>query len=284
MKKKKQKGFTLAEVLVVVIIIAVMAYFAVPMYNKVVRQSDASDALHNIDMFSTAQEKFFIQNGKYTDDLGKLETPLKGEKPEIYTDKFTYSAGNPKDDDYCIYSESKTRKYTLAKNYKNHSDIFCFGQDCDIVNSFVKTGDSKLLCASAMPEQCDKTSEHCKKLNENWDLLEGCYCGCTVPEKICNKSQRWSHEKCACVQWNSCDLTEDTCKTLYTANYILEVDSSGSCECKCGLSAEICQGNNADGFDEKTCSCVCSSDDVKKCSGGNKILQSDCSCVSPKGR
>ncbi len=283
MKNKKQKGYTLVEILVTVTIITVMAYFAVPVYNKIVQQSDVSDALHNIDMFSNAQEKYYIQNGKYTGNLGQLETPLKGEKATVETTKFSYSAGDPREDDYCIYSKSRTKNYVLARNYKINSEILCNGDDCGKVESFVKKGDFKEMCSKSSnntPNQnCNNTESYCKSINPKWGLRKDCSCGCTVEEKICSKSQRWSAEECACVLWNSCDLTEEKCKSLYTPNHFLYMDGSGSCECKCRFTTAICNENNADSFDEKTCSCVCVNDDVKKCAEQNKVLTGDCQCI-----
>ena len=279
-KNKKQKGYTLLEILVVVVIIGTLSYFSVPIYNKVINRADVSDALHNIDMLSGAEAKYFIENGRYTEDLSSLETPLKGEEAKIGTTRFTYLAGNPREDDFCIYSQSNAKKYTLARNYKTNSDVFCSGDDCGKIESFVKEGDFKELCGSTGPSlTCDKSDEYCRRLNENWSLLKDCSCGC-ASERVCSKSHKWSQEKCDCVPWNSsCDLTEEKCQSLYTVNHILYTDGSGDCECKCKYNEEICKESNADGFDEKRCSCICMNDDVKKCSEQGKILTSDCECV-----
>lgn len=278
-KNKKQKGYTLLEILVIVVIIGTLSYFSVPLYNKVINRADVSDALHNIDMLSSAQAKYFIQNGRYTDNLSRLETPLKGTEAKISTTRFTYSAGNPREDDFCIYSHNNSKSYILARNYKTNSNVFCSGSDCDKIESFVKEGKFEELCGSTGPSaECNKTDEYCRRLNSNWRLREDCSCGCEK-ELICNKSQRWSSEKCECIQWNSCELTEDICKSLYTANHVLHVDGSGSCDCRCKYDKEICLASNADDFDEARCSCVCMNDDVKKCSEQGKVLLGDCSCV-----
>ncbi len=280
-KNKRQKGYTLMEILIVVVIIGAMGYFSIPMYNKIINKADVSDALHNIDMFSGAQAKYFIENGKYTSNLSTLETPLKGEKAKIDTTRFTYTAGDPREDDYCIYSANKIKKYTLARNYRTNSEILCEGSDCGKIESFVSEGDFKELCSKngGNPQSCNNTEESCRAMNKNWGLLGDCTCGCTVEEKICNKSQRWSVVDCACVQWNSCDLTEEKCHSLYTPNHFLHMDGSGSCECQCKYSEDICKENNADGFDEKRCSCICVNDDVKKCAEQGKVLTGDCQCV-----
>ena len=280
-KNKRQKGYTLMEILIVVVIIGAMGYFSIPMYNKIINKADVSDALHNIDMFSGAQAKYFIENGRYTSNLSTLETPLKGEKAEIDTTRFNYYAGDPREDNYCIYSESNTKKYTLARNYRTNSEIFCEGSDCGKIESFVKEGNFKDLCGkNGTPGSCNNTEESCKAINPNWILFKDCSCGC--PNRsltVCSSNQVWSEEKCDCVDKNSCDLTEEKCKTLYTANHVLIVDGSGDCKCECGLNEEKCKANNAEGFNEEKCSCVCMNDDVKKCAEQNKVLTGDCQCV-----
>ncbi|MBQ2313173.1 MAG: prepilin-type N-terminal cleavage/methylation domain-containing protein, partial [Elusimicrobiaceae bacterium] len=300
-KNKKQKGFTLLEILVVVVIIGVLTYLSVPLYHKIVQKADVSDALHNIDMLSGAQSKYYISNGSYASSLGGLETPLKVDGDNIRTTNFTYYVGKPGEDDYCIYAESNAKDYVLAKNYKTHSNILCSGGDCNKIESIIKEGDINGLCSgnnacnlTSCPQgevlnpvkclcekECNKTEESCKKLNGKWVLLDGCTCGCTVKEgeeKWCNKSQRWSEEECDCVQWNSCELTEDDCKTLYSSNYTLSINDDGSCKCVCGLDKETCQSNGGI-FAATKCSCGCSTDVIKKCAEQGKVLHEDCSCT-----
>lgn len=146
MKTKKQKGYTLLELLVILVIIGTLVYIAIPEYEKLIQRADVSDALHNMDMLSGAQNKYRILKGRYTNDLSSLGIPLKGNTANISTTNFTYSAGNPREDNYCIYSESRIANYTLAKNYKTNSEVLCSGSDCDKISSLVQTGDLIDLC------------------------------------------------------------------------------------------------------------------------------------------
>ena len=146
MKIKKKEGYTLLEILVVVIVITILASIAVPQYHKVIMKADVSDALHNMSMFSEAQNKYRIQKGRYAANLNNLDTPLKGEDDTIITTNFIYSAGDPRDDNYCIYSENRISNYTLAKNYKNNSKVICSGSGCNKINSLIKTGNLTELC------------------------------------------------------------------------------------------------------------------------------------------
>lgn len=63
------KGFTLIELMVVVSIIAILAFIAVPSYQQSVRKSCRNDARHAILEIASLQEKFYFQANQYSTDL-----------------------------------------------------------------------------------------------------------------------------------------------------------------------------------------------------------------------
>lgn len=67
------KGFTLVEMLVVVLIIGILAAIAVPQYQKAVKKSQGVEAILNLKTLKRAQEAYYLANGKYTNDLSKLD-------------------------------------------------------------------------------------------------------------------------------------------------------------------------------------------------------------------
>lgn len=83
---KKNDGFTMVELMVVVAILGVLATIAVPQYNRFMakaRQAEAKIALSGI---YTAEQSFFVENQTYTGFLTSA-----GYKPE--GDKTYYSSG-----------------------------------------------------------------------------------------------------------------------------------------------------------------------------------------------
>ena len=68
-----KRGFTLIELLVVVLIIAILAAVAVPQYNKAVKKARATEAISNLYKIRQAQQIYYLQHGKYTDDISELD-------------------------------------------------------------------------------------------------------------------------------------------------------------------------------------------------------------------
>ncbi|MDD3906204.1 MAG: prepilin-type N-terminal cleavage/methylation domain-containing protein [Candidatus Omnitrophica bacterium] len=59
------KGFTLIELLVVVVIIGILSSIAVPMLRGVVIKAKLTDMYTTMIALKTAQEKYYIDSGKY---------------------------------------------------------------------------------------------------------------------------------------------------------------------------------------------------------------------------
>ena len=62
---KNKKGFTLTEVMVVVIVIASLAAIAYPMYSKVIMKARITEAISLIELVRSAQQRNLLKNGEY---------------------------------------------------------------------------------------------------------------------------------------------------------------------------------------------------------------------------
>lgn len=78
---KKTQGFTLIEVMIVVVIVAILAAVAIPSYQSHIMRTNRSDAREMLLQIAAAQEKHFFQNNSYgsLQDLGltTLADPMK---------------------------------------------------------------------------------------------------------------------------------------------------------------------------------------------------------------
>ena len=75
-----RKGFTLVELAVVIIIIGVLAAFAVPRFLDSVERSKAGEAFNYLSAIRTAQERYQIRQGTYCDDITKLDIQMPDPK------------------------------------------------------------------------------------------------------------------------------------------------------------------------------------------------------------
>lgn len=91
-KYRKQKyhksGFTLLELLIVVVIIGILAAIALPQYRKVVEKARMSEAIIMVEKIADAQERYYLINNDYTRDINDLDIDIIGEDT-------TYSSSIP---------------------------------------------------------------------------------------------------------------------------------------------------------------------------------------------
>ena len=80
---RKNSGFTLVELAVVVVIIGVLAAFAVPRFLASVERSKAAEAFNYLASIHSSQERYHARQGTYAGDLSTLDIELVD--PEYFT-------------------------------------------------------------------------------------------------------------------------------------------------------------------------------------------------------
>jgi len=90
--KHSKKGFTLVEIMIVVVIIGLLAAMAIPAFNKVRAQSRQKAVTNNLRQLAAAGQQYMLDKGvtsaQYTDLVGTLTdnyirsiTPVADELP-----------------------------------------------------------------------------------------------------------------------------------------------------------------------------------------------------------
>ncbi len=80
---KKSTGFSLIELMITVVIIAIVTSIALPSYREHVKRTMRTDATTALLRLAAEQEKFYISNNSYTTDLNELN--IVGTDEGLYT-------------------------------------------------------------------------------------------------------------------------------------------------------------------------------------------------------
>ncbi|HEY1794106.1 MAG TPA: prepilin-type N-terminal cleavage/methylation domain-containing protein [Opitutaceae bacterium] len=71
------RGFTLVEIMIVVVIIGLLATMAIPAFQRVTIQSQDKAVLNNARQLSAAADQYFLESGMSTAQLADLVGPTQ---------------------------------------------------------------------------------------------------------------------------------------------------------------------------------------------------------------
>ncbi|MDP6491482.1 MAG: type II secretion system protein, partial [Kiritimatiellia bacterium] len=74
-KRSKQSGFTLVEIMIVVMIIGLLASIAIPSFSKARNESRIARYLNDIRLAIDYIELYAMENGSYPPDRGPRQAP-----------------------------------------------------------------------------------------------------------------------------------------------------------------------------------------------------------------
>ena len=75
---RNKLGFTLLELLVVVLIIGILAGIALPQYKRAKEKAEAAELLTNVKVFYEAQQRYFLANGTFSESFDNLDIDFSG--------------------------------------------------------------------------------------------------------------------------------------------------------------------------------------------------------------
>ncbi len=89
-------GFTLLELIMVVVIIGILASIAGPMYFKTVERSRISEAKRMLGMIRMAQMRYYAEHGQFTNNMNELDIDTAdGKYFNLITDVPTAGSATP---------------------------------------------------------------------------------------------------------------------------------------------------------------------------------------------
>ena len=92
---RKQAGFNLIELMIVVAVIAILSSIAVPAYNDYVKRAKRAQAQGALLELASAMERFFTENNTYcgSDTGGTIGTCVNGDTPGIFSNTVPVDGG-----------------------------------------------------------------------------------------------------------------------------------------------------------------------------------------------
>src|ERR1700678_3169275 len=112
--KNKDKGFTLVEIMIVVVIIGLLASMAIPAFQKVRTNSQDKAVLNNARQLSAASDQYYLENGVSSVVISDLLGPTSYIKVLNSVANEIYPAGFSQGTTITIGSVAGVRTITYA--------------------------------------------------------------------------------------------------------------------------------------------------------------------------
>ena len=130
--KNYKKGFTLLELLIVVLIIGVLAGIALPQYKTAKEKTIMTEGMQLAKQIAIANQRYYLSNGKYATDIRNLDIGFNGEIEylsaayRVNTNNFILSAtGGITDYIAVVQRKPFNERYYIGIKYMSPDTFLC---------------------------------------------------------------------------------------------------------------------------------------------------------------
>ncbi|ACC98039.1 Type II secretion system subunit [Elusimicrobium minutum Pei191] len=272
----KKRGFTLIEIAVVVLVIAILAAAALPQYRKSLERSRAAEAFDILTEIRNKQEaRDLLGTGTakgYTvkfSDLGEVIAGKNSTTNTLDTSLFTYTlSNNPYPQ---AYAKRKDMDYSIVqtKGYQD-SALCCLGRDCKVVDSVLK-GCEKTACLTTCATGYKKTGYFFSEDGPCCEAKTSCPTTCPTGQK--RSSVQYTEDGACCVAKTSCPTTCPTGQQRTSVQY----SEDGACcvsKTSCPATCPAGQKRSSVQYTEDGACCVAKTSCPTTCPAGEERTSS----------
>ena len=134
--RKSEEGFTLVEMMIVVLIIGVLVAIATPVYMGITNRARTKEMQADLRSGLMAVEMYYMENGEFTDDpdhLEPMEPAVVYYTPEQPVGTVALRLGqDPENSEVCLFGQAIGGDWYAV--YRNADDAILYGeaelQDC----------------------------------------------------------------------------------------------------------------------------------------------------------
>ena len=160
---QNKKGFTLLELLVVVLIIGILAGIALPQYQKAVMKSRYSAMMDIVNAINDAEDRYYLLHDKYASTFDGLDIDLSGCSLSSNKKKCSYdwgyceiNLGSATDRVHCYNNTTLKNAYVRYLKYGGWGKYF------------------NRVCFAITTDEKDKYGQLCKNMGAKYNNADNC--------------------------------------------------------------------------------------------------------------